>query len=109
MAGGQITIDNWLAKNQISSVDFSDYIVLINSATDHISNDNITNYPYLETRANIDTNALFGGANSYLVISGSVNFHYFSDDPYPIPDGEADISEGRYTIDDGEGYLLAKL
>lgn len=109
MAGGQITIDNWLAKNQISSVDFSDYIVLINSATDHISNDNITNYPYIETRANIDTNALFGGANSYLVISGSVNFHYFSDDPYPIPDGEVDISEGRYTIDDGEGYLLAKL
>lgn len=109
MAGGQITLDNWLAKNQISSVDFSDYIVLINSATDHISNDNITDYPYLETRANIDTNALFGGANSYLVISGSVNFHYFSDDPYPIPESESDISEGRYTIDDGEGYLLAKL
>ena len=109
MAGGQITLHDWLAKNEISSVNFSDYIVLLNPQTDHISNDNITNYPYIETRPNINTTALFGGDNAYLVISGSCNFHYFYDDPYPIPEGEADISEGRYTVADGEGYLLAKL
>lgn len=109
MVGGEITLDDWLALNEISSVDFSDYIVMLNPPTDHISNDNITDYPYLETRTDIDTTALFGGANAHLVISGSVNFHYFSEDPYPIPESESDISEGRYTIDDGEGYLLAKL
>jgi len=52
---------------------------------------------------------LFGGENAYLVISGSYNFHYFDDDPYPIPDGESDISEGRYSMDAGQTYLLARL
>lgn len=104
-----ITLDSWLAKNEISNFDFTNYIVMINSGNNHISNDNITDYPYFETSSNINTTALFGGDNAYLVISGSVNFHYFSDDPYPIPEGEVDISEGRYTMASGEGYLLAKL
>lgn len=109
IAGGQLTIDDWLAKNQISQVNFTNYICLINSESNHIGNDNITNYPYIETKPNINTTALFGGDNAYLVISGSCNFHYFTDDPYPIPENESDISEGRYYLDEGEGYLLARL
>ena len=32
-----------------------------------------------------------------------------SDDPYPIPDNEIDISEGRYAMKSGQTYILAKL
>ena len=28
-------------------------------------------------------------------------YHYFDDDPYPIPEGESDISEGRFAMDAG--------
>ena len=52
---------------------------------------------------------MFGGDNAYLLIKGSYNFHYYEDDPYPIPVSESDISEGRYSMDAGETYLLAKL
>ena len=105
----RITLDDWLAKNEISSVGFQDYIVLLNpNDSNHIPNTNITDYPYLETTVT-DSTALFGGKNSYLVISGSYNFHYYDNDPYPIPQDESDISEGRYSMDAGQTYLLAKL
>lgn len=106
--GKQITLDDWLARNEISSVDFTNYIVLLNPSSGYISNDSITNYPYFETTVT-DNSALFGGNNSYLVISGSYNFHYFEDDPYPIPSNESDIAEGRFSMDAGQTYLLAKL
>lgn len=105
---GYLTLDKWLSRNQISNITFSNYIMMLNSDTNHISNENAVNYPYFETVVN-DSNALFGGQNAYLLIKGSYIFHYFSDDPYPIPDNEADISEGRYKIDASTAYLLAKL
>lgn len=106
--GNEITLDDWLSKNEVSSVDFTNYIVLLNPSSGYISNDNMASYPYFETSVS-DTSALFGGKNAYLVISGSYNFHYFEDDPYPIPSGEADIAEGRFAMDQGQTYLLAKL
>lgn len=108
VAKGTITLDNWLAANEFSKVDFSDYIVLLNPQSNHISNDNITQYPYLQTVVS-DTTALFGGDNAYLIISGNYMYHYYDDDPYPIPEGESDISEGRYAMDAGQTYLMAKL
>lgn len=101
-------LDQLLAENEITSVDFKNYIMLLNPPTNHIDNSKITQYPYFRTVVT-DTSALFGGDNAYLIISGSVNFHYFDNDPYPIPSGEADIREGRYSIDDGQAYLLASL
>ena len=100
VTNGKITLDNWLAINEFSKVDFSDYIVLLNPQRNHISNDNITQYPYLQTVVS-DTTALFGGDNAYLIISGNYMYHYYDDDPYPIPEGESDISEGRYAMDAG--------
>lgn len=108
MLDKQITLDRWLAMNEFSKVDFSDYIVLLNPNDSHISNDNITKYPYFQTVAS-DGTALFGGENAYLIISGNYRYHYYYDDPYPIPDNESDISEGRYSMDAGQTYLLAKL
>lgn len=105
---GYLTLDDWLKRNQISNLTFTNYIMMLNPDTNHISNENAVNYPYFETVVN-DTNALFGGQNAYLLIKGSYIFHYFNDDPYPIPDNEADISEGRYKIDASTAYLLAKL
>ena len=105
--GDQITLDQWLAYNGISNVNLSNYVCLINSLNsgEHIDNTNITSYPYLVSTGNSAT--LFGGG--YLIIEGSVIFHYFGANPYPIPEGEADISEGRYKMAANEGYLLAKL
>lgn len=101
-------LDALLAQNEISNVDFKNYIVLLNPPTNHISNDNITKYPYFQTTIT-DNSALFGGDNAYLVISGDVIYHYMNEDPYPIPEGECDIREGRYAIDDGQAYILARL
>lgn len=105
---GYMSLDKWLSRNQISNITFTNYIMMVNPDTNHISNENAENYPYFETVVN-DSNALFGGQNAYLLIKGSYIFHYFNDDPYPIPDNEADISEGRYKIDASTAYLLAKL
>ena len=101
-------LDALLQKNDVTSVDLKNYIVMLNPPEHHISNDNIEKFPYFQTVVT-DTSALFGGENSYLIISGDVIYHYMNDDPYPIPEGECDIREGRYTIDEGQAYLLAKL
>ena len=57
---GYMTLDKWLSKNQISSISFSNYIMMLNPDTNHIPNENAVNYPYFETVVN-DSNALFGG------------------------------------------------
>lgn len=103
------SLDDFLAENEISKVNLSDCIIFLNPASSHIDNTAIENYPYLETTASIDTTALFGGKNAYLVISGKVSWHYMSDDPYPIPDGEVDIDNGRKEQVCKNAYILAKL
>lgn len=102
------TLDDWMAKNEISSVSFSNYIMMLNPHTNHITNEQITQYPYFETTGT-DFSALFGGDKAFLVIQGSYSYHYMSEDPYPIPEDEVDISEGRYSMDAGHTYLLCKL
>jgi len=89
-----------MAKNEISDINFTNYIMLLNPYENHIANEDIKKYPYVQTTVT-DSTCLFGGKNAYLVISGSYNFHYFNDDPYPIPTNEADIAEGRYAMDAG--------
>lgn len=101
-------LDALLAENGVTNVDFKNYIVMLNPPNFHIDNSRIEQFPYFSTVVT-DTSALFGGQNSYLIISGDVIYHYMSDDPYPIPEGECDIREGRYAIDDGQAYLLARL
>ena len=102
-------LDKVLTSVDVTSLSLSNYIMMINPSGDtHISNDNILQYPYFQTVAQ-DTAALFGGSNTYLMISGKVNFHYFSDHPYPIPSDEVDSREGRYAIKNNEGYLLCRL
>lgn len=104
----QIGLDGWMAKNDITSLSFSNYIMMLNPNDHHIQNEELTSYPYFSTTIS-DTTALFGGDNSYLLISGSYYFHYFTNDTYPIPDGEADIAEGRYAMDNSDVYLVCKL
>lgn len=102
------SIDDWMAKNEISDINFTNYIMLLNPYENHIANEDIKKYPYVQTTVT-DSTCLFGGKNAYLVISGSYNFHYFNDDPYPIPTNEADIAEGRYAMDAGQTNLLCRL
>lgn len=81
---------------------------MLNPSKNHISNDKIKDFPFFETTVQ-DSTSLFGGKNAYLLIKGSYQYHYLDDDPYPIPNGETDIKEGRFAMDSGDTYFLAKL
>lgn len=104
------TLDEWLKRNEKSTVNLSKYIMMRNQIGDsHIDNAQIQNYPYFKSNS-VDTTALFGGDNAYLLIKGSYIWHYFDFDPYPIPEtNDIDVSEGRYTMKKGQTYILAKL
>lgn len=106
--GEKISLDSYLAKNDVTSISFTNYILMLNPDSHHISNDDILKYPYFETVAT-NSNALYGGDNVYLMISGSYYYHSFPKDPYPIPEGQVDIKEGRYAMYQDETYLLCKL
>ena len=108
MTKGKLTmsLDDWLINNEFSKVSFQNCILMRNPSQSHISNENLTSYPYFKTNLS-DNNSLLGGENTNLVISGSYMYHYFDEDPYPIPAGQVDISEGRYAMD--ETYLVAKV
>lgn len=100
----ELTLDDWLKRNELSNPNFTNYICLFNPETNHTS----SGTSWITTNVN-DNTALFGGENAYLLIKGSYCYHSFDEDPYPIPDGEADISEGRYAMRAGQTYLLARL
>lgn len=104
LKNGEITIDDYLQRNSISNPTFKNYLCLLNPIEGHDS----SGTTYLTTNSS-DMSCLFGGENSFLIIQGDYNFHYFDEDPYPIPSDEADISEGRYAMEAGQTYLLAKL
>lgn len=106
--GKKITLDSWMSRNGISNISFSNYIMMVNPEDNHISNDDIENYPYFQTTLT-DTTALFGGDNAYLVIQGSYCFHCLPNTPYPIPQNEIDLARGRYAMDAGQTYLLCRL
>lgn len=103
--------DNLLKYNDVNSIDFTNYIMFINPTgstnpvSKHISNSDITKYPFFETTMN-DTALVFGGENSYLVISGSVMFHEWNYYPYPVSSYWLGNSG---TMVEGDGYLLCKL
>lgn len=103
--------DNLLKYNDINKIEFTNYIMFINPTgstnpvSNHIPNSAITQYPFFETTMN-DTALVFGGENSYLVISGSIMFHEFNYYPYPVSKYWLGNSG---TMAAGEGYLLCKL
>lgn len=105
---GEFSFDDWLIANDVSTIDLSDCIILTNPETNHIANEDIENYPYFQTSVS-DATSLFGGENSYLVINGSYYYHSYPDTPYPIPDQEKDLDEGRYAMYLDQTYMICKL
>jgi hypothetical protein len=101
-------LDKLMAKAGKSSINFSNYVVMLNPGDYHVSNEDTFNNPYLESK-NLDSPAFFGGENAGLVISGSFLWHIFDSKPYPISSDEIDLDEGRYAIDAEEAYLDASL
>ena len=101
---GTLTIDDWLAKNEISNPSFSNYVCLFNPLENHVE----SGATWITTN-NTDTASLFGGENAYLIIKGSYCYHYVDEDPYPCGGDGIDIAEGRYAMYAGQTYLLAKL
>ena len=103
--GHEITLDDWLEINEISNPSFSNYVCLFNPHKSHVEP---TSQEWITTKGN-EATSLFGGDKAYLIIKGSYCYHYMDEDPYPIPPGTIDISEGRYAMKAGQTYLLAKL
>ena len=104
-----VDLDKWLATNDISSISFSNYLLMLNPNAGHIPNEQAEDYPFLETTLE-NYPRFFGGENNYLVITGSYIWHPWLTDPYPIPTGEDyDLSEGRYYMLEEDCHLLAKL
>ena len=97
--------DNLLNYNDITKIDFTNYIMFVNPDYKHIPNSDITKYPFLKTTMN-DSALVFGGDNSYIVISGSIMFHEWNYYPYPVNSYWLGNSG---TMKEGEGYLLCKL
>lgn len=105
----RISLDRFLAENEVSNINFSDYILMMNHNDGHINNSNILNYPFFETTLDIQNNGFFGGKNAYLLISGSFLFHSMDSYEYPIQSDVVDIDQGRKTFNTRQYYLKAKL
>ena len=101
-------IDKWFDKNHISKVTLSNFIMLTNPKQYHISNDNITKYPFIETKLS-NSNAFFGGKNAYLLISGSYFYHIWENHPIHATDTNLDLDEGRFAMDEKDTKLICKL
>jgi hypothetical protein len=100
-------IDDLLAENDVRTVSFDDCILMTNIDY-NLLNSEITSYPYFETQYT-DLTALWGGDDAYLLISGDMIYHSYSDKPYAIPDGQIDIDYGRRYLKQDETYLVCKL
>lgn len=103
-----MALDEWLALNDISSINFSNYLMLLNPNAGHISNENMLDYPFFETSLE-NYPRFFGGENCYLLIKGNYIWHPYDSDPFPIPSGEIDLSEGRYYMIEEDCKMIAKL
>lgn len=103
------TIDEVLVDNKVNNISLSNYVMLVNCEDSyHIPNSQITNYPYLQTTVT-DTSALYGGDNTYLIISGSYVYSPFNTWPFPYNGDKLDIGKGRYKLNIEDCYLLCKL
>lgn len=103
-----VMIDKWFDKNHISKVTLSNFIMLTNPKQYHISNDDITKYPYVETKLS-NSSAFFGGKNAYLLISGSYYYHIWENHPIHATETNLDLDEGRFAMDENDTKLICKL
>ena len=101
-------IDQWMDKNHISNISLSNFIMMTNPSTYHISNEDITKYPYIETKLT-NSSTLFGGKNAYLLISGSYYYHIWDNHPIHATETHLDLDEGRFAMDYNDTKLICKL
>lgn len=101
-------IDAFMDKNHISNISLKNFIMLTNPSQYHISNDDITKYPYVETKIT-NSSTLFGGKNAYLLISGSYYYHIWDNHPIHATETNLDIDEGRFAMDENDTKLICKL
>lgn len=101
-------IDAWMDKNHISNISLSNFIMMTNPSQYHISNEDITKYPYIETKLT-NSSTLFGGKNAYLLISGSYYYHIWDNHPIHATETNLDLDEGRFAMDENDTKLICKL
>ena len=100
------------AKNNVSSVQYDNYLVFhnVNDRTDgkgHLMN-KIPPYPIFQTTLT-SLSTLFGGTNANLVITGSVTYHFKDDKPYLIPNGQLSVPNGDDIFYKSNSYIPAKM
>ena len=105
---GERDLDTLLADNDVNTISLSKYLLLTNPKDDYyISNDDTEKYPYVQTTVS-DLSALYGGDNTYFLISGTYRFSAFSHLPFPY-NGNIDLYRGKRYMKEGETYLVCKL
>ena len=100
--------DAWMDKNHISNISLSNFIMMTNPSQYHISNEDITKYPYIQTKLT-NSSTLFGGKNAYLLISGSYYYHIWDNHPIHATETNLDLDEGRFAMDENDTKLICKL
>ena len=95
---------SWLIHQDVEQPNFKNYLCLLNPYENH-QQSGLTEVTTIQG----DTACFFGGKDAYLIITGNYNYHYFDEDPYPIPEGQVDLKEGRKKVHFEDTYLLVKL
>lgn len=92
----------------IGSKKLVNYILCLNQDTNHISHENVRNYPYFTIKKSVPT--IFGGDGGYIVIKGTVIRHYMYNAPFPM-NGTVyrHKDEKKTSIYANEGYIWAQL
>jgi len=84
------------------------YILCLNQDTNHISHENVRNYPYFTIKKNVPT--IFGGDGGYIVLKGSIIRHHQYNAPFP-QNGKIYVHNDttKTSIYTNEGYLWSRL
>lgn len=91
----------------IGSKKLVNYILCLNQDANHISHENVRNYPFFTIKKSMPT--IFGGDGGYIVLKGTLIRHRWENAPFPM-NGDAYLHNDEHsTIYSNEGYFWARL
>lgn len=97
---------NLSGLSKLENKKLTNYILCLNYDNNHILHDQVTNYPYFKVKKAVPS--IFGGEDSYLLITGSLIRHDEFNTPFPM--GAKDqLKEKNTSIYANESYLWAQL
>ena len=91
----------------IGNKNLTNYIVCLNGTVNHITHENVKNYPFFTVKKDLPT--VFGGEDGYIILHGTIIRHDMSKCPFPM-NGDIWIhKDAKSTIYKGESYIWSRL